>query len=206
MCRFHALAPSRQLRTQRLRVPWKSFPAFPLGAGLDMSQEPVSKSTCKDGPLTLFGVSQTFSLSVLGADSKRENSQRGFCADWPGRALMALWTLRNLLLVDAAVCVLYILQLALAPGSFEESSGIATTDDFRLLFIGIYTSWCMMLVYLASAQQMHSRGLAFTLTVSAVAQLPIGWAINCSPLFFYTNQSMMTFWVVAFASFAFRRK
>ena len=116
-----------------------------------------------------------------------------------------LWNLKNLLLLDVAVCVSFIGTLLFNHASFEEMSGLSAPTGLRLLFVGIYSSWAMVLAFLAYCPQLHSSpALPALLSVSAALQIVIGRFVPSSAFFFYVNQAALIFWVVAFASFAVR--
>ena len=110
-----------------------------------------------------------------------------------------------LLVLDVVVCFAFTVQLLAFPDSFLkdafDDAGAASVSlrDLARLLGGLYLSWTLLLVFIATSVA-KTRRLAFFLLVSAVAQLPIALLFeSVTPHFRSINVGALLFWSVSYA-------
>jgi hypothetical protein len=140
--------------------------------------------------------------------NQQKNNMAGVAAARGGGHGFRVFTFRNVLLLDAAVCVFLILQLLLSPSTFVAASGMMASSDMLRLFAGIYCSWTFILVFLAFSPAVHTSGLAWLLAANCAFQWILGWfsLTSTRQSFFLTNQIMLALWLVVFVVLALRTK
>lgn len=111
---------------------------------------------------------------------------------------------RKAIIVDAVVVWCFIVQMAFFPEHFFVSSFGARSvggveNDLRLLLLGIYVSWGVLLVAFSLDTKLHTPSAKFAFLISATLQLPIAIMLsNVTSMFRIVNYVMLIGWVIAY--------